>query len=188
MRRREAWERGREGESRGERTEGEVAGESKEEEAHEHVEEGRAEVSQANAHQVAQATEVVRGQLENEAEARTAEAHFGEIQSAHPDIADFQSQGSPERNRLNEWIDVHPHPEAQELERILSSGSTAEVIGMLDEFKAEVEQILQESPESLSANAAEAVPAGRESTLIGAPILEEDDFSGAFEAALADDP
>ena len=171
----------------GDLSEADLAAVRTEEESHAHVAEELPEVSQAIAHEVAQATDAVRAQMEEEAERRASNTHFSEIQNAHPDIAAFQAQGSPERNLLGEWIDVHPHPEAQELERILSSGSTAEVIEMLDEFKEEVEQILQESPGSLSANAAEAVPAGQESTLIGAPILEEDDFSGAFEAALADD-
>lgn len=171
----------------GDPTEDEIAEHRTAAEASEHVAEELPEVAQAIAHQVAEATGKVREELTREAEVKAQESHIAALEHAHPDIVEFQTKGSPEQSLLSEWVDAHSHQEAKALEKVLADGSTAQVIGLLDEFKEQVEQILQKSPSDSVRDAAEAVPAGMESTLIGAPIVETDDFSGAFKAALAEE-
>lgn len=126
--------------------------------------------------------------------------HFAAIQEVHPDLAEFQATGTPEREFLNEWIDSHTFAERAGLNHILSNGSSAEIIELLDDFKEAVEALLVENPpEGESAGDpkvkaaaqrvidAGAVPAGEGATLVSEPGIDENDFSGAFARAVQED-
>ena len=174
----------------GDPTEEDLAAQAEDAEARERVAEELPEVAQTIRHEVAVATEKVREDLEQGQLDGRNEAHFNTLAEAHPDIEAFQTPDSPENSLLFEWVDSHDYKEGKELARILENGSTTEVVNLLDDFKEAVEAVLKETPEASPAAAvvaAEAVPAGREATPVGAPVIAEDDFSGAFKAALADD-
>ena len=190
----------------GDPTEEELAALSERALALEKVDEELPEVSAAIDHKIAAVRGQIREEVEDDITQERNNAHWNELEGAHPDIAAFQTEGSPERDLLQEWINSHEHPDAKVLEEIMAGGSAADVIDMLDLFKSDVEEIFSEqqpkgketvkqSPEEkaavqrvlTAADVAEAVPAGMEGTPISAPTIDENDFSGAFKQAVLDD-
>lgn len=97
--------------------------------------------------------------------------HFSAIKGKHPDFMDLS--GSPE---MGEWI--RTAEDAEDLKRIMDSGTAEEVISMLDRYKAS--QAEMDNPD-VDADGAEGI----RSTNAGMRLPErpgslDDDFAGSF--------
>ena len=103
-----------------------------------------------------------------------AQAHFGSIESAHPDV--YEIDESPE---FNAWISSRPAHIRGAYEFVRERGTPAEVISMLDEYKATMGLKPPAAPAPAKAAAAAAVPRRRGTTPV-APAPSKDDFEAAW--------
>ena len=98
-------------------------------------------------------------------------AHFEKISGKHPDFMDIAS--SPE---FEAWLKTRPEAEQEKDAKILSSGSSTEVIGIIDQFKASTQQ------SDDGADAAEGVRSGG-IKLPESPAADTGDYATAWDQA-----
>lgn len=104
-----------------------------------------------------------------------AQAHFGAIEAAHPDVYEIDS--APE---FNAWIASRPDHIRGAYEFVREQGTPAEVISMLNEYKAVMKP--KPAPAPVAPSAAAAVPRRRGTTPV-APSPAKDDFEAAWMEA-----